>query len=254
MPPWVQEGGYEAWSQRLADPQIRNRVVAEMRTPTDDWENLLLMVGDASRVLLTGFREEQLRRYVGWTLADVAEERGSSPEETAIDLVLEDGSRVEAVYFMMSEENVERQLELPWMSFGSDAGSLAPEGIFLESMTHPRAYGNFARLLGRYVRERNVLSLSEAVRRMTSLPADNLRIRDRGRLAPGFFADVVIFDPETITDHATFEQPHRLATGVETVLVNGAVVLEGGQPTGATPGRVVRGPGWTGWSSDEAGS
>ncbi len=245
MPPWVQEGGYDAWASRIQDPEIRARVVREMQTPTDEWENLLLSSGPGG-ALLVGFRNEALRRYQGMTLAQVAEERGTPPEETAIDLVIEDGTRVQVVYFLMSEENVRRQIALPWVSFDSDAASMAPEGIFLQNSTHPRAYGNFARLLGRYVREEGVIPLEEAVRKLTSLPAANLGISDRGQLAEGYFADVVVFDPTTIIDHATYEDPHQLATGVTHVFVNGVMVLEDAEPTGRTPGRFVRGPGWTG--------
>ncbi len=243
MPPWVQEGGYDAWAARIRDPEIRARVVEEMRTPTDEWENLLLASGPEG-ALLVGFRNEELRRYQGMTLAEVARERGTPPEETAINLVIEDGTRVQVVYFLMSEENVRRQIALPWVSFDSDAASMAPEGVFLQNSTHPRAYGNFARLLGRYVREEGVIPLEEAVRKLTSLPATNLRISDRGRLAEGYFADVVVFDPATVIDHATYEDAHQLATGVTHVFVNGVMVLEDSEPTGAMPGRFVRGPGW----------
>ncbi len=245
MPPWVQEGGYDAWAERIRDPEIRARVAREMRTPTDEWENLLLSSGPEG-ALLVGFRNEELRRYQGMTLAEVAAERGTSPEETAIDLVIEDGTRVQVVYFLMSEENVRRQIALPWVSFDSDAASMAPEGVFLQNGTHPRAYGNFARLLGKYVREEGVVPLEEAVRKLTSLPARNLRISDRGRLQEGYFADVVVFDPATVVDHATYQDPHRLATGVTHVFVNGVMALEDSEPTGAMPGRFVRGPGWTG--------
>jgi len=251
MPPWVQEGGYEAWAERLSDAGIRTRVAREMRTPGDDWENLLLAAGSPERVLLVGFKNDALKPLTGKTLAEVALARGKSPEETAMDLVVEDGSRVGTVYFLMSEENVRRQVTLPWMSFGSDAGAPAPEGVFLRSNPHPRAYGNFARLLGRYVRDEGLVPLEEAIRRLTSLPAENLALRERGRLAPGFFADVVVFDPARIEDHATFEEPHQLATGVLHVFVNGVQVLTHGEPTGATPGRGVRGPGWKGWGGEE---
>ena len=207
----------------------------------------MLLAGDPSRVLLVGFKADSLKHLTGRTLADVAEERGVSPEETAVDLVIEDGSRVGTVYFLMSEENVRRQIQLPWMAFDSDAGAPAPEGVFLASNPHPRAYGNFARLLGRYVREEGLIPLEEAIRRLTSFPAENLAIRRRGRLAPGYHADVVVFDPAAITDHATFTQPHQYATGMQHVFVNGVQVLRDGEHTGATPGRVVRGPGWVGW-------
>ncbi len=245
MPPWVQEGGHDAWVERLRDPAIRERVVAEMRTPTDEWENLMLAAGPQG-MLLVGFKQEALKPLTGSTLAEVASSRGISPEEAAIELVIEDDSRVGTIYFLMSEENVRRQIALPWVAFGSDAGSPAPEGVFLLSNPHPRAYGNFSRLLGRYVRDEGVIPLEEAIRRLTSFPADNLKLRDRGRLAPGCYADMVVFDPKTIRDHATFEDPHRLATGMHHVFVNGIQVLENGEHTGATPGRVVRGPGWSG--------
>lgn len=246
MPPWVQEGGLDRWIARLREPELRLRVIAEMRTVSDDWENLLLAAGSPERVLLVGFKSEALKPLTGMSLAQVAARRGLSPEETALDLVIEDGSRVDTVYFLMDEVNVRRKIALPWVAFGSDAASLAPEGPFLRSNPHPRAYGNFARLLGRYVREERVIPLEEAIRRMTSFPASTLAIKDRGRLAPGYFADVVVFDPAAVIDHATYEQPHRYATGVLHVLVNGVVVLKDGAHTGATPGRVVRGPGWKG--------
>jgi N-acyl-D-amino-acid deacylase len=244
MPPWVQEGGLRPWIARLRDPATRQRVMREMRTPTDEWESLYLLAGSAERILLSGFKQDSLKHLTGKSLAEVAALYRKSPEETAMDLVIKDDSRVECVYFLMSEDNVKRQIALPWVSFDSDAGSLAPEGVFLKSSPHPRAYGNFARLLGKYVREENVIPLEEAVRRLTSLPAENLKIRRRGRLAPGYFADVVVFDPGTIIDHATFEQPHQLATGVVHVFVNGTQVLKNGEHTSALPGRVVRGPGW----------
>ncbi|MDZ4699173.1 MAG: D-aminoacylase [Rhodothermales bacterium] len=243
MPPWVQEGGFEAWRTRLQDPVMRARVAEEMRTPTDAWENLMLAAGPEG-TLLVGFRNEKLRFMTGMTLAQIAQERGVSPEEAAIDLVIEDSSRVGTVYFLMSEENVRRQLALPWVAFDSDAGSMAPEGVFLDSNPHPRAYGNFARLLGKYVRDEKVLTLPEAIRRLTSFPAENLRIERRGRIAPGYFADIAVFDPVTIQDHATFEQPHQFATGMQHVFVNGVQVLSYGGHTGLLPGRVLRGPGY----------
>jgi N-acyl-D-amino-acid deacylase len=246
MPPWVQEGGHEKWVERLKDPAVRRRVRREMTTPSDSWENLLLMAGSPERALLVGFRNDALKPLTGKTLAAVAAERGKSPEETAMDLVIEDDSRVGTVYFLMSEENVRRQVALPWVSFGSDAEALAPEGVFLKSNPHPRAYGNFARLLGRYTRDEKRVALEEAVRRLTSLPASNLKLRERGLLRAGYVADVAIFDPAQVTDHATFEQPHQYATGMRHVFVNGVPVLRDGEHTGATPGRVVRGPGWKG--------
>jgi N-acyl-D-amino-acid deacylase len=243
MPPWVQEGGLKAWIARLKDPAIRERVRREMSTPTDQWENLYLGAG-AEGTLLAGFKNDALKPLTGKTLPEVAAMRGKSPEETAMDLVIEDGSRVDTIYFLMSEENIGKQIALPWVSFGSDEGSLAPEGPFLKSNAHPRAYGNFARLLGRYVREGKVIPLEEAIRRLTSLPATNLKIRDRGLLRPGSFADVVVFDPAKIQDHAAYEKPHQYSTGVVHVFVNGAQVLKDGEHTGAKPGRVVRGPGY----------
>ncbi|HVS65204.1 MAG TPA: D-aminoacylase [Thermoanaerobaculia bacterium] len=249
MPPWVQEGGFDAWVSRLRDPAIRGRVEREITARGEGWENLYHDAGSPDNVLLVGFRNPELKRYTGKTVAEVAAERGTTPEATVVDLVIEDGSRVDTVYFLMSEENVERQIALPWVSFGSDAAAMAPDGVFLERSTHPRAYGNFARLLGRYVRERSVIPLGEAVRRLTALPAENLRLRERGRLEVGYFADLAVFDPLSIQDHATFEEPHQLATGMRHVVVNGTLVLEDGEHTGATPGRVVRGPGWTGWSA-----
>jgi len=243
MPPWVQEGGYDAWAARLRDPKIRDRVRREMTTPGDEWENLLLAAG-GDGTLLVGFKNEALRIYTGKTLGEVAKLRGTSVQDTAMDLVAEDGSRVQVVYFLMSEDNVKRQIQLPWVSFGSDASSMSAEGVFLKTSTHPRAYGNFARLLGRYVRDEHVIPLEEAIRKLTSLPADTLKVKDRGRLTVGLFADVVVFDPKTVTDRATYEQPHQYAVGMRHVWVNGAQVLKDGEHTGATPGRVVRGPGW----------
>jgi N-acyl-D-amino-acid deacylase len=218
-----------------------------MSTPSDDWENLYLAAGTPENVLLVGFKKEKLRYLTGKTLGEVAKMRGKSPEETAIELVIEDESRVDTIYFLMSEENVKKQISLPWVSFCSDAGSMAPEGVFLNSNPHPRAYGSFARLLGKYVREEKVILIEEAIRRLTSLPANNLKIKKRGMLKPGYFADVVIFDPVTIQDHATFEKPHQYATGMIHVFVNGVQVLKDGDHTGAKPGRVVRGPGWKEW-------
>ena len=247
MPPWVQEGGYEAWAARLSDPEVRARVQREMSTPTDEWENLLQLAGSPERVILVGFKNEALKPLTGKTLAAVAALRGTSPEETAMDLVVEDGSRVGTVYFLMSEANVRRQIGLSWVAFCSDAESLCPEGVFLESDPHPRAYGNFARLLGRYVRDERLVPLQEAVRRLTSFPAQNLKLSRRGRLVQGYHADVVVFDPDTVCDHATYAEPHQLGTGVLHVFVNGVQVLRDGEHTGALPGRVVRGPGWSGW-------
>ncbi len=247
MPTWVQDGGLEAWIQRLKDPKIRERVVAEMRAPGKDWENLFYAAGGAENILFIGFKNPKLKPLTGKRLSEVAAMRGTSPEDTAIDLVIEDGTRVDTVYFLMSEDNVRKQIQLPYMSFGSDAESSAPEGVFLQSSTHPRAYGNFARLLGRYVRDEKLIPLPEAVRRLTSLPAGNLALKERGLLKAGYFADIVVFDPTTIQDHASFEKPQQFATGVSHVVVNGGVALSNGEPTGEAPGRVVRGQGWKGW-------
>ncbi len=244
MPPWVQEGGYEKWAQRLQDPTIRQKVMKAMREPAEDWENLYYSAGSADKLLFIGFKNEELKQYTGMTLEQVAKIRNKSPEETAMDLVVEDGSRVGTVYFLMSEENVKRQISLPWMSFGSDAESSAPEGVFLKSSTHPRAYGNFARLLGKYVRDEQVVSMEEAIYKLTLLPASNLKIKNRGQLTLDYFADVVIFDPDKIQDHATFKDPLQYSTGMSHVFVNGVQVLKDGEHTGALPGQVVRGPGW----------
>ncbi|MEK6651292.1 MAG: D-aminoacylase [Bacteroidota bacterium] len=244
MPPWVQEGGLREWIKRLQDPGIRARVKQEITAPKTEWESLYRAAGSADRVMLVAFKQDSLKYLTGKTLAEVARMRGTTPEEAAMDLVVQDDSRVGTVYFMMSEDNVRRQVALPWMSFGSDAESLAPEGVFLRSNPHPRAYGNFARLLGKYVREEPLMPLEEAIRKLTSLPAENLRVKDRGRLRPGFWADVVVFDPAAIRDHATFDQPHQYATGMRHVFVNGVQVLRDGEHTGALPGQFIRGPGY----------
>ncbi len=246
MPLWVQEGGHDAWVARLQDPELRARVVAEMNDPDADWENRFVQAG-AGNILLLGFRNPDLKPLIGKTLAEVAELRGTDPAETAIDLVIEDDSRVDVGYFMMSEDNVRRKAAKRWVSFGSDAAAPATEGVFLQSNPHPRAYGTFARVLGKFVREQKIMSLAEAISRMTAFPAANIGIRERGRLAEGYYADVVVFDPKTIDDLATFENPHQYAVGVAHVFVNGTQVIEDGEHTGALPGRVVRGPGWTGW-------
>jgi N-acyl-D-amino-acid deacylase len=243
MPPWVQEGGLQQWIARLRDPETRRRVAAEMRTPTDHWENLLLAAGSPERVLLVGFKNPALKHFTGSTLAEVAARRKTAPEEAAMDLVIEDDSRVDTVYFMMDEEDVKRNIALPWVSFGSDAPSEAPEGVFLLANTHPRTYGNVARLLGKYVRDEKVIPLAEAIRKLTSLPAENLGLRDRGLLRPDYAADLVVFDPAKITDHATYAQSHQYATGMVHVFVNGTQVLSQGEHTGATPGRAVWGRG-----------
>ncbi len=243
LPPWALDGGYEALYKRLEDPATRQKIAAEVRAPGDKWENLYLAAGSPERLLLVGFKSEKLKPLTGKTLAEVARMRGRDPVETIMDLILEDRSRVGTVYFLMSEENLKKELRQPWVSLGSDAASMAPEGVFLKSSTHPRAYGNFARLLGKYVREEKVISLAEAVRRLSGLPATNLELDHRGFLKPGMFADVVVFDPQAIADRATFEQPHQYSVGVKHVFVNGVQVLKDGEHTGAKPGRALWGPG-----------
>jgi N-acyl-D-amino-acid deacylase len=246
IPPWVQEGGFEASVERMKDPVLRERIAREMLEDSDEWENLYLGAGSPDRIMLVGFKTEALKPLTGLTLAEVAEMRGQDPREVAMDLIVEDGSRVSTVYFTQSEDIVRKAVALPWVSFNSDAASMAPEGVFLLRSPHPRAYGSFARVLGKYVRDEGVITLEEAIRKLAALPAENLRIDRRGKLEEGFFADVVVFDPETIQDHATFEDPHQYATGMIHVFVNGQQVLKDGEHTGATPGRVVRGPGWRG--------
>ena len=243
MPPWVQEGGYEMWSNRLKSPAIQQKVAKEMGTPQSKWENLCLAAGP-DKTLLIGFKTDSLRKYIGKTLAEVAAIKKKTWQETAMELVVSDGSRVDVVYFLMSEENIKKQIKLPYMSFCSDAGSMAPEGIFLNASQHPRAYGNFARLLGKYVRDEKVISLEEAIRKLSSLPCDNLKVKKRGRLAVGNFADVVVFDPMKIQDKATFEKPHQLSEGMIHVFVNGTQVVKEGKHTGAKPGKFVKGPGF----------
>ena len=251
LPPWVQAGGQQTMMARLKDPAIRRRVIAEMKDPKVEWENLRLLAGDDSRILFIGFKSAALKPLTGKTLAEVAQQRGTSPEDTVIDLIVEDDSRIDTTYFLMSEENVERGLSQPWTSLGSDAESSAPEGVFLRASTHPRAYGNVARFLGHYVRERHLMPLEQAVYRLTGLPARNWKLRDRGCIAVGCHADIVIFDPATIIDHSTYESPMQYATGVSDVFVNGAQVLRNAEHTGALPGQVVRGPGWRGWKRSE---
>lgn len=245
MPPWVQDGGLEAWIARLKDPQVRPRVLADMRDPAPQWENLYGAAGAAGTLLLA-FKNPTLKPLTGKTLAEVARTRGVSPEDAAIDLVIEDGSRVGVAYFLMSEDNVRREVALPWVSFDSDEEAPAPEGVFLKSSHHPRAYGNFARVLARYVRDEHVITLQEAIRKLAAFPADTLSLSGRGRLKAGYFADVVVFDPATIQDHSTYERPQQLATGVEEVWVNGVRALRHGEATGAASGRAVRGRAWSG--------
>lgn len=246
IPPWVQEGGFEASLERMRDPAMRQRIIREMNTESDEWENMFLMSGSPENIMMVGFKSEALKPLTGKTVAEVAAMRGTSPEETIMDLIVEDGSRIGTVYFTQSEDIVRKAVALPWVSFNSDEASLAPEGVFLKSNPHPRAYGSFARVLGKYVRDERVLTLEEAIRKLAALPAQNLKLDRRGELKQGYLADVVVFDPEKIQDHATFVEPHQYATGMVHVFVNGEQVLKDGEHTGATPGRVVRGPGWTG--------
>jgi len=244
IPPWVQEGGFEASVERMKDPALRDRIAQEMTEHSDAWENLYLGAGTPDNILLVGFKTAALKPLTGKTLAEVAVMRGTDPRYTAMDLIVEDGSRVASVYFTQSEDVVRKAIALPWVSFNSDEASLAPEGVFLKSNPHPRAYGSFARVLGKYVRDEKVITLQEAIRKLAALPAENLRIERRGRLLHGYFADVVVFDPAAIQDHATFVEPHQYATGMVHVFVNGEQVLRDGEHTGATPGRALRGPGW----------
>ncbi|WP_268035385.1 N-acyl-D-amino-acid deacylase family protein [Algoriphagus sp. PAP.12] len=243
MPPWVQEGGYEKWAERLQDPAIRKKVYQEMITPTNEWESLMQAVEGPDKIILVGFKNDSLKYLTGKTLAEVAEMRNTTPAEAAMDLVVQDGSRVGTIYFLMSEENVKKQIALPYMSFGSDAGSYSIEGVFLKSSYHPRAFGNFSRLLGKYVRDEQVLPLEEAIYKLTTLPATNLKIKKRGALKEGYYGDLAIFDPEKIRDNATFEDPMQYATGMVHVFVNGTQALKDGEHTGALPGMVVKGPG-----------
>ncbi len=246
IPPWVQEGGFEASIARMKDPALRERIAREMLEESEAWENLYLGAGTPDKILLVGFKTDALKPLTGKTLAEVAEMRGTDPRYTAMDLIIEDGSRVGTVYFTQSEDVVRKAIALPWVSFNTDEASVAPEGVFLERSPHPRAYGSFTRVLGQYVRDEQLIPMEEAIRKLAALPSLNLKIDRRGRLKEGFFADVVVFDPDTIQDHATFVEPHQYSTGMLHVFVNGEQVLKDGEHTGATPGRVVRGPGWTG--------
>ena len=243
MPPWVLDGGYDAAYRRLSSPETRKKIADAIRTPADDWENLYLAAGSADRVLLVEFKSDTLKPLTGKTLAEAARLRGEDPVDTIMNLVLEDRSRVGAVYFMISEDNIRKQITLPWVSFGSDAASMAPEPPFTKSAAHPRAYGNFARVLGKYVRDEKVLTLEDAIRKLSGLPATNLELDHRGFLKPGMFADVVVFDPARIADQAPFEAPHQYAVGVRHVFVNGKQVIKDGEHTGAKPGRALWGPG-----------
>ncbi|HKS58132.1 MAG TPA: D-aminoacylase [Steroidobacteraceae bacterium] len=247
MPPWVQQGGIDGWVAQLKKPDVRKKVIAEMRDPNAKWESLLLAAGSPDRVLLIGFKTDKLKPLTGKTLAEVAKMRGVSPEDAAIDLVIEDHTRVGTAYFLMSEENVKLGLSQPWVNIGSDAEASAPEGPFLLSNPHPRAYGTFARFLGRYVRDQKVTTLQDAIRRLTRQPAESFKLKDRGCLDQGCFADIVVFDPAKINDLATFDKPFQYAVGMKDVFVNGTQVLRDGEHTGAKPGQVVHGPGWTGW-------
>jgi len=247
MPLWVQEGGHEKWMARLRDPEIQARLIREMQS-TETARNQWTDVGP-DRTMLVSFRNPDLRHLIGKTVTEAAEIRGETPEQTAINLILEDDSRVGVVYFSMDPENIAKKAVLPWVSFGSDAGAPATEGVFLNSGTHPRAYGTFTRVIGKFVRDDGLMPMEEAIRKLTNLPATNLKLRDRGLLAEGYYGDVVVFDPANVRDNATFAEPHQYSTGVLHVFVNGTQVLKDGEHTGATPGRVVRGPGWTGWSN-----
>jgi len=246
IPPWVQEGGFDASLERMKDSALRERIAREMLEQSADWENMYIGAGSPDNILLVGFKSDKLKPLTGKTLAEVAEMRGTDPRFTAMDLIIEDGTRVGTVYFTQSEDVVRKAVALPWVSFNTDAASVAPEGVFLKSHTHPRAYGSFTRVLGKYVRDEQLIPMEEAIRKLAALPSLNLKIDRRGQLKVGFFADVVVFDPDEIQDHATFVEPHQYSTGMLHVFVNGKQVLKDGEHTGATPGRVVRGPGWTG--------
>ena len=244
MPPTLQDGGFGKLIERLQDQKIRQQTIKDMNSKTDQWENFYYAVGSPDKILVVGFKQDSLKKYIGKSLAEVARIRGTSPEETAMDLIVQDSTRVECIYFLMDENNVKKQIAIPWLSFGSDEGSYEPAGVFLNFNPHPRAYGNFARLLGKYVRDEKVVPLQEAIRKLTKLPATNLKIQRRGELKVGNYADIVIFDPGKIADHATFEKPHQYATGMIHVFVNGVQVLKGGEHTGKKPGRFVKGPGF----------
>lgn len=252
IPPWAHSGGDEAMLERLRDPETRAKIIKDMTTHSDDWENMWLEAEGPDKILLAGFNKDELKPLTGKTLAEVAAMRGTEPIDTLIDLLLEDDGRIFTMYFTMSEDNIRKQVQLPWVSFDSDAESMAPEGAFLKSNPHPRAYGNFARVLGHYVRDEGLVTLEDAIHRLTTLPATNLKIKQRGALKPTYFADVVVFDPATIADRATFADPHQYSVGMKHVFVNGQQVLKDGEHTGAKPGRVVRGPGWTGHARQDS--
>jgi N-acyl-D-amino-acid deacylase len=244
MPKWVQEGGFEKWVGRLRDPEVRKVIEPEIM------KTIQRKQGTPDKIIVIGFNTDSLKYLQGKTLAEIAAMRGTSPGETVMDLIIDDGSNVSAVFFSMSEDNLRKEIAVPWMSFGSDGQSMAPEGVFLNSATHPRAYGNFARLLAKYVRDEKIITLEEAIYRLTTLPATNLKLDRRGALKKGYYADVLVFDPASVQDHSTFEDPHQLSTGMSHVFVNGVQVLRDGEHTGAMPGRVVRGPGWKGKSEN----
>lgn len=254
IPPWAHSGGDEAMLERLRDPETRAKIIKDMTTHSDDWENMWLEAEGPDKILLAGFNKDELKPLTGKTLAEVAAMRGKEPIDTLIDLLLEDDGRIFTMYFTMSEDNIRKQVQLPWVSFDSDAESMAPEGAFLKSNPHPRAYGNFARILGVYVRDLGLVTLEDAIHRLTTLPATNLKLKRRGALKPTYFADVVVFDPATIADRATFADPHQYSVGMKHVFVNGQQVLKDGEHTGAKPGRVVRGPGWTGHAQQDGGA
>jgi N-acyl-D-amino-acid deacylase len=245
LPPWTEDGGYPALFKRLRDPATREKIATEVRTPSDKWENLYLAAGSPEKILLSGFKSEKLKPLTGKSLAEIAKMRGQDPVETLMDLIAEDESRIDCIYFLMSEENVKKEIVKPWVSFGSDEASQSPEGNFLKSNCHPRAYGCFARVLGKYVREEKILTLEQAIRKLSSLPATNLGLDHRGFVQEGMFADVVVFDPATVGDRATFDKPHQYSVGMKHVFVNGAQVLKDGEHTGAKPGKALWGPGKT---------
>jgi len=243
LPPWTEDGGYPALFKRLRDPATRAKIAAQVKIPTNEWENLYLAAASPDHVLLVGFKSDKLKPLTGKSLAEVAKMRGKDPVETIMELIAEDESRIDTIYFLMSEENIKKEIKKPWISFGSDEASQAPEGVFLKSNPHPRAYGNFARVLGKYVRDEKVIPLKEAIHKLSGLPATNLGLDHRGFIKEGMFADVVVFDPKTIADRATFEKPHQYAVGMKHVFVNGVQVLKDGEHTGAKPGRALWGPG-----------
>jgi N-acyl-D-amino-acid deacylase len=244
FPPALQDGGFGKLWQRLHDPAIRAKMAKEMDSDATTWENLYHGTGSPDKVLLLSFKQDSLKKFTGKTLAEVAKIRGKSPEETAMDLIVQDSTRIGVAYFLMNEDNVKKQIALPWVSFGSDEGSYTTEGVFLKSNAHPRAYGNFTRVLGKYSRDEKVITLQDAIRKLAYLPATNLKLKKRGALLKGYFADIVVFNPAKVQDHATYEKPHQYSTGVTDVFVNGVQVLKDGNHTGATPGRFIKGPGY----------